>query len=143
MRRMLPLLRKFRHPFFLTALISSLLFGYMHVMDVDWSNFQQVLQFFLKIAATGVSGATYMLAYYVTRDLLGVGIIHFLNDFLPSFFEYLFIWKDLPDESTYTTGNIETTFLYIMQTAIEIYILIHIYKKTWPGFDHKKALEEW
>ena len=40
---LLPFFRKLKHPFLLTALISSLVFGYVHVVSVDFSDLQQVL----------------------------------------------------------------------------------------------------
>ncbi len=83
---LLPAFKKCRHPFLLTAVISSLLFGYVHVVRVDFSDLQQVIQFTLKILTTAMTGITYMILYWKTRNLLGLAIVHCLNDFLPSLF---------------------------------------------------------
>ena len=140
---MLPAFRKLRRPFFLTALISSLAFGYVHVADVDWSDLHQLLQFALKIATTGMYGATLMIVYWKTRDLLGIAIIHFLGDFLPSALEYVFLWKDLEELDSYTSGDIETTVVYLVQFVFNLWILIRTYRKVWPSIDREKTLEEW
>lgn len=46
---LLPALKKTRHPFIRTALISGVLFGYVHVVSADFSDLQETLQFFLKM----------------------------------------------------------------------------------------------
>ncbi len=60
---LLPALKKTKHPFLLTALISGAVFGYVHVVSADFSDLQQTLQFFLKIINTAVFGAALMLLY--------------------------------------------------------------------------------
>ena len=58
----------------------GLVFGYLHVVSVDFSDLQQCLQFFLKIANLTVSGTTFMTLYWKTRNLLGLAIVHGLPD---------------------------------------------------------------
>ncbi len=72
---LLPLLKKTKHPFLYTALISGLLFGYVHVVSVDFSDVQQTLQFVLKIVNLLIAGSTSMILYWKTRNLLGFPIL--------------------------------------------------------------------
>ena len=139
---MLPVFKKLKHPFLLTALISSLAFGYVHVPVFDTGNFQQIIQFVLKIVTTGLFGATLMLVYYKSRNLLAIAIIHFLNDFLPSFMGIIFPDGKV-DAETYTTGDVATTIVYIAQMAVFLWALIRVYKEVWPKIDAKKTAEEW
>ncbi len=43
---MLPAFRKFRHPFLLTALISGLVFGWVHVVSADFPTFSKLFSSF-------------------------------------------------------------------------------------------------
>ena len=61
---LLPVLKRMKHPFLLTALISGLLFGYVHVVSADFSDLQQTLQFILKMVNLALSGATFMILYW-------------------------------------------------------------------------------
>lgn len=140
---LLPVLKKFKHPFLLTALISGLVFGYVHVVSVDFSDLQQTLQFFLKILNLMISGGTFMILYWKTRNLLGLAIVHGLNDFLPDFLNHIFIFKDVETESTYTSGDFSTTVVYLIQLAVEILCLAYVYHKVGKTIDYKKTLEEW
>ncbi len=139
---LLPAFKKCRHPFLLTAVISSLLFGYVHVVRVDFSDLQQVIQFTLKILTVAMTGITYMILYWKTRNLLGLAIVHCLNDFLPSFMFEIFKWENIT-ETGYTSGNSGTTIVYIVQLVFNIACLIYVYRKVGKTIDYRKTLEEW
>ena len=126
-----------------TALISGLLFGYVHVVSVDFTDLQQTLQFILKIVNLLIAGSTFMILYWKTRNLLGLAIVHGLNDFLPDFLNQIFLYKDLDDSATYTSGETSTTVVYIIQLVVEMACFIYVYKKVAKTIDYKKMLEEW
>ncbi len=140
---LLPVLKKTKHPFFWTALISGLLFGYVHVVSVDFSDLQQTLQFFLKILNLLIAGATFMILYWKTRNLLGLAIIHGLNDFLPDFLNQIFLFKNNEDSGAYTTGEASTTIVYVIQFVVEMICFIYVYRKVATTIDYQKTLEEW
>ena len=140
---MLPAFAKLKHPFLLTAFISSVVFGYVHVVNVDFSDLQQVLQFFLKIATTGLTGAIYLIVYWKTRNLLAIGIVHFLNDWIPGFLYEIFIWENISDSGSYTTGDSGTTIIYAVQFVFMLLCLIGVYRKVGKTIDYQKTLEEW
>ncbi|MCR5100097.1 MAG: CPBP family intramembrane metalloprotease [Butyrivibrio sp.] len=140
---LLPLLKKTKHPFLLTAIISGLLFGYLHVVWVDFSNVQQTLQFVLKITNLLISGGTYMILYWKTRNLFGLAIVHGLNDFIPDCINHIVQFKTVDDSTSYTTGDVGTTYIYLFQLAVEVICLIYVYVKVGKTIDYKKTLEEW
>lgn len=140
---LLPALKKTRHPFFLTALISGLLFGYVHVVFTDFTDLQQTLQFFLKIADLTISGATFMILYWKTRNLLGLAIVHGLNDFLPDMLNHIFLFEETAESTSYTSGEVSTTVIYIIQLAVVILCFVFVYMKVARKLDYKKLLEEW
>ena len=140
---LLPLLKKTKHPFFLTALISGLVFGYVHVVSTDFTDLQQVLQFLLKIINLAVSGATFMILYWKTRNLLGLAIVHGLNDFLPDFLNHIFLFENTQTSDGYISGDFGTTVIYLIQLAFEVLCFIYVYKKVAKTLDYQKILEEW
>ncbi len=140
---LLPALKKTKHPFLLTAIISGLVFGYVHVVSVDWSDLQQILQFVLKITNLLLSGAAFMILYWKTRNLLGLAIVHGLKDFLPSLLDCIFNFENVDQSATYTSGDSDTTIVYLVQLVFELICLIYIYKKVGKTIDYQKTLEEW
>ena len=140
---LLPLLKGRKHPFLITALISGLLFGYVHVVSVDFSDLQQTTQFFLKIVNLFISGATFLILYWKTRNLLGLAIVHGLNDFLPDFLNQIFVFKETDTSSGYTSGDASTTVVYLIQLAVELICLLIVYRRVGKTIDYKKTLEEW
>ena len=140
---LLPVLKNTSHPFLLTALISGIAFGYVHVVNVNFSETQQVLQFFLKIINLAVSGAAFMILYWKTRNLLGLAIVHALNDFLPGFINEIFLFENADNSGSYISGNAGTTVVYLIQLAVEIVVLLYVYKKVGKTLDYQKILEEW
>ena len=140
---LLPVLKKTKHPFFWTALISGLVFGYVHVVSVDFTDLQQTLQFILKIVNLLISGATFMILYWKTRNLLGLAIIHGLNDFIPDFLNQIFMFKDNDDSGSYTSGEVSTTVVYVIQLVVELLCFLYVYRKVAKKIDYKKTLEEW
>lgn len=139
---LLPALKNWKHPFFLTAIISGLVFGYVHVVSVDFSDLQQVLQFILKIVNLLVNGAAYMLVYWKTRNLLALAIVHGLNDFIPDFLNQIFLFQ-IDDSGTYVTGDVGTTIVYSIQLVVGIICLIHVYRRVNKDIDYPKTLQEW
>ena len=140
---LLPVLKKTKHPFFWTALISGLLFGYVHVVSADFSNLQETLQFILKIANLLIHGATYMILYWKTRNLLGLAIIHGLNDFLPDFLNQIFQYETSEESGSYISDDSGTTIVYAIQLVVGLLCFLYVYKKVGKKIDYKKVLEEW
>lgn len=140
---LLPALKKTRHPFFRTALISGLLFGYVHVVSADFSDLQQTLQFFLKMTNLALSGAAFMILYWKTRNLLGLAIVYGLNDFLPDVLNHIFQYQNMDTSAGYTGGDAGTTVIYFVQLVFEAVVLIHIFRKHGRTIDYAKTLEEW
>ena len=136
-------MKKTKHPFLLTAIISGLVFGYVHVVSVDWSDLQQILQFVLKITNLLLSGAAFMILYWKTRNLLGLAIVHGLNDFLPSLLNCIFNYETVDQSATHTSEDSGTTIVYLIQLVFELICLIYIYKKVGKTIDYQKTLEEW
>lgn len=140
---LLPALKKTRHPFFRTALISGLLFGYVHVVSADFSDLQQTLQFFLMMTNLALSGAAFMILYWKARNLFGLAIVYGLNDFLPDVLNHIFQYQNVDTSAGYTGGDAGTTVIYLFQLVFKAAVLIHIFRKHGRTIDYAKTLEEW
>lgn len=139
---LLPAFRKLKHPFFLTALISAFVFGYVHVSGTELGDLQLLLQFILKIVTVGINGIIYLIVYWKTRDLLGIAIVHGLYDLLPDLLYTLFVWKDETDTG-YVSGDSGTTIVYLIQLAFELLCLFIVIRRVGKTIDYRKTLEEW
>ena len=101
------------------------------MVSVDFTQLQETLQFILKITNLLIAGSTFMILYWKTRNLLGLAIIHGLNDFLPD------------DTGGYVSGDSGTTVVYLIQLIVELLCFIYVYVKVAKTIDYKKTLEEW
>lgn len=140
---MLPVLKKTKHPFFWTSFIAGIIFGWVHVVWVNFANLQEVMQFVLKIANLTLHSATYMFLYWKTRSIAGLAIVHCLNDFLPTFLTDMFVFENVNETAGYTSGDAGTTIIYLIQLVVSIACFIYVYKKVWKTIDKQKVLEEW
>lgn len=90
-----------------------------------------------------MTGAAYLIVYWKTRNLLGIAIAHFLNDWIPGFLSEIFVWNDVADTNTYTTGDTGTTILYAIQLAFMLLCLLGVWRRVGRKIDYEKTLEEW
>ena len=140
---LLPVFKKSGHPFLWTSLIAGLIFGWVHVVSVDFSEFQQLLQFILKIANLALTSASFMFVYWKTRNLFGMALIHGLNDFLPTFLDDIFVFENIEQSDGYISGDTGTTMVYLIQLAFELAVFIYVYKNVWEKTDKSEVLERW
>lgn len=140
---LLPKLRNTKHPFLFTVLISGIVFGLMHVALEGIDGWMSVLLGFMKILTTGLFGASMMILYWKTRNVLAIGLLHGLYDFFSTFIEYLFAIEVTEEEISYTGGGIETLIVYAIQTAVNLLVLRAVYKNTGRSADYQQILENW
>ena len=74
---------------------------------------------------------------------MAIGIVHFLNDWIPGFLYEIFIWENISDSGSYTTGDSGTTIIYAVQFVFMLLCLIGVYRKVGKTIDYQKTLEEW
>ena len=95
--------RTFKHVFLLSAVLSSLIFGYAHVMFVPISSPLMAGQVAGKTISTGLFGLASLFLYWKTRNIWACGLLHGLFDFLISLPGVLFVRQQaqLTSYSTY------------------------------------------
>lgn len=74
--------RKSKHVFAITAVVSSLFFGFVHIMfDLDFSSGFVMAQCILKTLEAASHGLLFLLIFCKTRSLIGAVISHMLYDY--------------------------------------------------------------
>lgn len=140
---LLPRLRNTRHPYLYTAAISGLVFGLCHVILGGFDGWLSVVLGLLKICTTAVFGASMMILYWKTRDVLAIGILHGLYDLLPSIFDCLFVTETAAESAGYTSGDIGSLVIYLIQLAVDLLVLRYMYKKVGTTIDYRAVLGDW
>ena len=140
---LLPKLRNTRRPFLYTAVISGLVFGASHVILGGFDGWLSVVLGILKICTTAVFGATMMILYWKTRNVLAIGLLHGLYDLLPLVYDYLFGTEAAVETAGYTSGDMGSLVIYLIQLAVDLIVLRHIYRKVGTTIDYRHVLEEW
>ena len=75
--------RNNKHIFLWIAIISSLLFGWVHVSGVSLDSPIVAAQAVLKILSSGLMGFGLLILYWKTRNFWAISIAHALNDAFP------------------------------------------------------------
>lgn len=110
-----------RKGIFWAVIISSLIFGFMHIdpMSMNWADPSQVAQAILKIAQTGIFGFAAAAAVLKTGNLWPVVFFHGLNDFV-----LMFVSNGLMPTPVITTEYVAEGTEGLM--AIGIYLVLCI-----------------
>jgi len=140
---LLPKLRSTRHPFLYPALISGLVFGVSHVILGGFDGWLSVVLGILKICTTATFGASMMMLYWKTRNVLAIGILHGLYDLLPLVYDYLFVTEKAAETAGYTGGDMGSSVIYLIQLAVDLFVLRYIYRKVGTTINYQQVLEDW
>lgn len=134
------------------AIISSFVFGILHVLGSDVHNFLTFLQAFLKTISCAMSGFLFLTIYWKTHNIVACAIVHALCDFIPSVSTFLFSKYTeldsyvLEGETDYGAFKMDAgltqsigQIIQIILTIIAFLIMLKFIKK----IDFKKIREEW
>ncbi len=72
--------RNSKHVFVWIAVISSFVFGAVHVLPADYSSVSAVVTAILKIVQVGLFGFCLLIMYWKTRNIWGIALAHALFD---------------------------------------------------------------
>ena len=133
-----------KYVFVLSAVVSSLAFGVVHIVGAELTDSMAVLQAVGKTVQTGVFGLAILFIYWKTRNIWACGIIHGIYDFLLAINKCFF---DLPgDAIAYVrpgkVGGLVAA-VYGVFIVIELLIFWRIYRKIGKEIDYQKIREEW
>lgn len=137
--------RKFRYVFLLSAVLSSLIFGYVHVMFVPINSPIMAGQVVGKTISTGLFGLASLFLYWKTRNIWACGLLHGLFDFLVSLPGVLFVQKQAAELSYAVQGSegIVVIVVYVIDLVINGIICLVIWKKIGKTMDFEEMRENW
>ena len=136
--------RKCKGIFVISAIVSSLIFGYVHVMFEDVSNPDLILPIVLKTISTGMMGFALTILYWKSRNLIGLALIHCLYDFFPLCSSAVF--KEAQGLGSYAAssqGGGTPVIWYVLQMIFEAVLILVLWKKVVKTIDFEKMREEW
>ena len=137
-------LRDKKNVFIIIALVSSLVFGAIHTVDVDVTSLTAWALAIGKTLETAVFGFASLILYWKTRNVWACGIAHGLYDFLTAFSTGIF--KSAQETSSYVAVNDNSSYSLIMygvRTVITLIITYIIWKKVSKTIDFEKIRREW
>ena len=125
------------------AIISSLVFGIVHVLGSDVHNLFTFLQAFLKTISCAMAGFLFLTVYWKTHNIVVCAILHAISDFIPSVPFALFSQGEELEsyvmEGEAGLAQCTGQVVQIVFTIIALFIMLKFIK----SIDFKKIREEW
>ena len=136
--------RNCRHIFLIAGIISSFIFGYVHVMSEDISNPDLILPIVMKTISTGMMGFALTILYWKTRNLIGLALIHCLYDFFPLCSSAVFDGSQgLGSYAASSNGGGTPVIWYVIQIIFEAVLILVLWKKVVKTIDFEKMRQDW
>ena len=136
--------RNWKYVFVLSAIVSSIVFGAVHIIGFDMSSPTAWGQAIGKTAEAGLFGFGLLILYWKTRNIWACAIAHGLNDFFIDFQSGLFVNEETSHGYIYEGDTaIKSIIMYCILSVINIIYLSIIWKKVGKTIDFKKIREEW
>lgn len=137
--------RNHKHIFIWIAIISSLVFGAIHV--ITGSIFTSTMAFglaVLKTLSAGVCGVCWLLMYWKTRNLWGIALLHALCDF-PTFLQSALteVNVSLGGAENYTGAGVAGLAVYLVQIVCNVIAFIILWKKVGKTIDFEDIRRNW
>ena len=137
--------RNSRGVFAVSAVVSSLIFGVMHVIGSPLTDPSAFVQAALKTLSTAIAGFAFLILYWKTRNVWAIGLAHGMYDFLgaPS----LVLGSSAPiGAGNYVMEGVvgkAAIIVYVIQIVVSGFITLHIWKKVGKTIDFKAIRENW
>lgn len=125
------------------AIISSFIFGLVHVLGSDVHNLLTFLQAFLKTISCAMAGFLFLTVYWKTHNIIVCVILHAISDFIPSL-SYALFAKGEELESYVMDGmdGVAQCTGQVVQIILSVIAFLIMFKFI-KSIDFKKIREEW
>lgn len=138
--------RNFKHVFVLSAIVSSLLFGIVHVMGDPLTNAIEWAQFILKTLTSAIPGFAFLLLYWKTRDIWAVGLAHAAYDILTQLAMIVLGSGSSVGVGSYVLSGqkgIYAIVVYLVYSVILILLTLRVWKKVGKEIDFEAMRKTW
>lgn len=138
--------RNAKRVFVLSAVVSSLVFGVVHVMGSSLTSAIEWAQFALKTIASAIPGFAFLLLYWKTRNIWAVGLVHACYDILTQLSMII-----VGTSSSLGVGNYVVTGqngvyavgIYIFMTVVNAVLTLFVWKKVGKTIDFEEMRRTW
>lgn len=133
-----------KNVFLIIAIVSSVVFGAIHTVDVDVTSITAWALAVGKTLETAVFGFALLILYWKTRNVWACGITHGLYDFLTAFSTGIF--QSAGTTTSYVAVSDNSAYALIMygvRTVIGLIMVFIIWKKVGKKIDFENIRKEW
>ena len=137
--------RKNKHIFIWIAIISSFVFGAVHVISGSiFTDSEALTLAILKTLSVGLGGLCWLILYWKTRNIWGIALVHALCDFGSFLSSALTENKaDLGGVENYTGMGAAGTGIYLFQIVCCLIAVIILWKKVGKTIDFEEIRRSW
>ena len=136
--------RNSKHIFLWSAIISSFIFGFVHIIGADISSPSAVAAAALKTITTAMGGLFWLILYWKTRNLLAIGICHGLYDFCTMIMGNLTDAEvQIGGAENYAAGNFITIGAYSIEIVFTLVGLLILWFKVGRKIDFEEIRKTW
>ena len=136
--------RNFKYVFVVSAIFSSIIFGYVHVLGITPDTPAILAQIIGKTVSTALFGFALLILYWKTRNIWACGLTHAIYDFVLMASDAIF-------ESPVSAGGYVDTsesgvFVAVMYgffVIVDLVIAIMIWKKVGKNIDFEEMRKNW
>ncbi len=128
-----------------SAVISSFIFGWVHIMGADVSEPVLFAQAALKTLSTGLFGFGFLILYWKTRNIWACGLAHGLYDFLSSVTGCILVTEEPAGDTYVRTGTqgVAGSVTLLLNLILNLILVIHIWKKVGRTIDFEEMRKSW
>lgn len=128
-----------------SAIISSLLFGYLHVIGYPVSTPLFLAQVILKTISTGLWGFAFLIIYWKTRNIWACGILHGLYDYIIKIKDVIFASDNSLEPGYVNEGMIGRVAIgyYIFISIFMLILLLVLRSKVLKTIDFEEMRANW
>ena len=136
--------RNNKHIFIWIAIISSFVFGVVHVLGPNMFAPEAIAGTILKTISVGLGGLCWLILYWKTRNLWGLALVHALCDF-GTFVQSAMCEgaANIGGTENYTRGGAAVSGIYIFQIVCSLVAVIILWKKIGKTIDFEEIRREW
>lgn len=137
--------RNKKHIFIWIAIISSLIFGAVHVITGSIFSSQMAMGLaVLKTLSTALDGVCWLILYWRTRNIWGIALVHALCDF-PTFLQSALTEAivSLGGAENYTGAGAGGLGIYLFQIVCSVVAVIILWKKVGKTIDFEEICRDW